>query len=123
MANLEHLYHRGIELFNRQEFFECHDTLEELWLEDHSPDRLFYQGLIQAAVAFYHVTNGKLGAARTMMIKALEKLSRYPDVHREIGVAGLIGALREWKELLDKTISEGGALAECSFPRIEFIGP
>ena len=40
---------KGIDEFNRQLFFECHETLEELWLEERGEDRKFYQGIIQIA--------------------------------------------------------------------------
>ena len=36
---------KGIDEFNEELFFECHETLEEIWLEDHGEDRKFYQGL------------------------------------------------------------------------------
>src|SRR5258706_348843 len=34
---------KGIEEFNQQLFFECHETLEELWLEERGEDRKFYR--------------------------------------------------------------------------------
>ncbi len=56
-------YLKGIELFNAREFFEAHEAWEELWLELPTPDRRFYQGLIQAAAAFLKVeTNSHRGA-------------------------------------------------------------
>jgi len=41
---------RGIEEFNNRYFFECHDTLEDLWMDTVGRDRLFLQGLIQVSV-------------------------------------------------------------------------
>ena len=43
---------RGIEEFNRGLYFECHETLEEIWLEEHGEDRKFYQGIIQVATGY-----------------------------------------------------------------------
>ena len=55
-------YVEGIRLFNEEEFFECHEVLEELWQETLGREKKFYQGLIQAAVALFHFGNENLGA-------------------------------------------------------------
>lgn len=58
-------YLAGILLFNRGDYFEAHDVWEEQWAACDSPERAFYQGLIQAAVALLHFGNGNLrGAAK-----------------------------------------------------------
>lgn len=55
----------GILLFNQGDFFEAHEVWEKLWLDGTGPDRSFYQGLIQAAVALCHYCNGNIrGAAK-----------------------------------------------------------
>ena len=59
-------FHKGIDEFNERLFFECHETLEEIWLEVHGEDRKFYQGLIHAAVSLFHFEEGNLGGARKM---------------------------------------------------------
>ena len=43
---------KGIDEFNQQFFFECHETLEEIWLEEHGEERKFYQGIIQIAAGY-----------------------------------------------------------------------
>ena len=48
------LYLRGIAYFNACEFFEAHETWEELWKDYSGELREFYKGLIQAAVALHH---------------------------------------------------------------------
>jgi uncharacterized protein len=58
-------YLDGIDLFNRGAFFDAHEVWEDLWRDCAAPDRRFYQGLIQAAVALYHFERGnRTGAAR-----------------------------------------------------------
>ena len=49
---------KGIDEFNQQLFFECHETLEEIWLEEHGEDRKFYQGIIQIAAGYYKLQQG-----------------------------------------------------------------
>ena len=37
---------KGVAEFNRGEFFECHESLEELWLAEERPIRSLYQGIL-----------------------------------------------------------------------------
>ncbi len=68
---------RGVDEFNRGLFFECHDTLEEIWNGCRGESRDFLQGLIQVSVAFYHLTNGNLPGAESLIGRALGKFERY----------------------------------------------
>src|SRR3970040_1227213 len=53
-------FRRGLDCFNRREFFVCHEVLEEIWLEETEEEKPFYQGIIQVAAAFHHYLNGNL---------------------------------------------------------------
>jgi len=65
---------RGIEQFNRREFYECHETLEALWMRESGSVRELYQGIIQVGVGFYHLDRGNyVGAVRTMQ-RGLDRL-------------------------------------------------
>src|SRR5947199_10289578 len=48
------LYLDGIHLFNEHEFFEAHETWEDIWHMAYGLKHEFYQGMIQAAVALEH---------------------------------------------------------------------
>ncbi len=63
MSEYPEKYLEGIRLFNEEDFFECHEVLEELWSETLGAEKKFYQGLIQAAVALFHFGNENLGGA------------------------------------------------------------
>lgn len=67
----------AIDLFNRQEFFACHDVLEEVWSETVTEEKTFLQGLIHAAVALFHFTEGNLGGARKMHDSAIRYLTPF----------------------------------------------
>jgi hypothetical protein len=45
----------AIEEFNRGEYWRCHETLEQVWLAERYPLRLFYHVLIKAAVGLLHL--------------------------------------------------------------------
>ena len=97
---------RGIDLFNQREFYECHDTIEEIWLQESSDRQPFLQGLIQAAVAFHHYEHGKWGAARSMLQMAIDKLSPYPEPFDGLEIGHLLTALRSWKAALDAALKQ-----------------
>jgi predicted metal-dependent hydrolase len=69
---------RGIEELNTGYYFECHETLEDVWHGVRGPARDFFQGLIQLAVAFYHLTRGNDEGARRLLDRGLARLSKYP---------------------------------------------
>ena len=73
---------KGIEEFNRGEFYECHEYLEEAWMQEARRVRFLYQGILQVGVGFYHQQNGNWRGATgllrngTQRLKELEKLGR-----------------------------------------------
>jgi predicted metal-dependent hydrolase len=74
--DIRHL-ERGIDEFNRGLFFECHETLEDLWQGIRGRGRSFFQGLIQLAVGFYHLDNGNLKGGASQLDKGLRNLEGY----------------------------------------------
>jgi len=61
------LLRRAVHEFNRGEYFECHETLEDLWnVLDGVPKRAV-QGVLQTAVGFLHAERGnRLGAVKLL---------------------------------------------------------
>jgi len=103
----------GLDLFNREEFFVCHEVLEEIWTPERGPRRLFLQALIHFAVAFYHDGRGNpLGATRQLR-KGLRKIAAYLPVCEEIDTAQLE---RDGQAAL--AVTETGARL-MAYPRIE----
>jgi predicted metal-dependent hydrolase len=71
------LYLQGIAYFNACEFFEAHETWEDLWKSYSGELRLFYKGLIQAAVALHHFGNGNIRGARKVYFTSRNYLEQY----------------------------------------------
>ncbi|MEO1131827.1 MAG: DUF309 domain-containing protein [Cyanobacteria bacterium J06639_1] len=67
----------AIAQFNAREFYACHDTLEALWIEAIEPKRTFYQGILQLAVAHYHLLNGNWRGAVILLGEGLSRLDYY----------------------------------------------
>jgi len=104
-------YERGIVEFNEGRFFECHDTLEELWMDERGERRRFLQGLIQGAVGLFHATGGNFTGANSQLTKALAKLDEYPPHFLGVDVASLRGGLRGALSEIRRRIALGEATA------------
>ncbi|MBD2773113.1 DUF309 domain-containing protein [Iningainema tapete] len=81
---------QGVEQFNAGEFYACHDTLEALWIEATEPEKTFYQGILQIAVALYHLGNGNLRGAAILLGEGRNRLRRYPSIYSGIDVDELL---------------------------------
>ena len=88
------LFQDGIFFFNAGRYFEAHEAWEEVWREARGPLRLFYQGLIQAAVGLHHLGQGNLKGATAQLRKSLSKLDQYPERFCRIDNKKLIADLR-----------------------------
>jgi predicted metal-dependent hydrolase len=86
---------KGIEEFNRQAFFECHETLEELWMGEPRPIRRLYQGILQVGVAFYHLQAGRHRPVVTLLKQGSKYLESYAPACMGVNVTELLrGAAR-----------------------------
>ncbi len=92
-------FERGIDLFNEGLFFECHEAWEEIWKRSDGDVKLFYQGLIQAAVAILHAQRGNLEGARSLYGKASAKLDAIPSEHMGLAIGDLRLELSKFIEI------------------------
>ncbi|MEH2178599.1 DUF309 domain-containing protein [Nostoc sp.] len=81
---------QGVELFNSGQFYACHDTLEALWIEAGEPEKTFYQGILQIAVALYHLENRNWRGAVILLGEGSNRLRRYPSSYGGIDVDELL---------------------------------
>jgi hypothetical protein len=98
---------QGIELFNRGEYFECHEVLELEWKADPAPHRVLYQGMLQAAVTLHHLRRGNWQGATIMLRRALGHLEPFAPAWRGIDVADLLDEMRRWQRQLELAGPDG----------------
>jgi uncharacterized protein len=108
----DELLHKGIQLFNNREFFQCHEVLEEIWRSEREPRRLFLQALIHLAVGFYH-SEGRnpMGTSRQLR-KGLEKLAKYLPACEGIDTSRL------YREALAALEQIEAGVAMSAYPKI-----
>jgi uncharacterized protein len=74
----------GFELFNAGEYFEAHEALELAWRDERGPVRELYRGVLQVAVAYYHILRGNYPGAVKMFVKSRTWLGPFPDQCRGV---------------------------------------
>jgi uncharacterized protein len=98
---------QGIDEFNTKKYYACHDTLEALWMDSIDPDKKFYQGVLQIAVACYHLHNRNWRGAVTLLGEGVGRLPYYQPVYAGIDVAKLIEDSRNLLTILQSIGIEG----------------
>lgn len=96
-------YQRGLELFNRGEFFDAHEVLEDVWRAAPVEEKKFLQGLIQVAVGLHHYSRGNLVGARSLLARAHRNLKTYPARHDGVDLAGLRMHVEQWIKALEES--------------------
>jgi predicted metal-dependent hydrolase len=68
-----------------QDFFECHEVLEDHWKEEGMTGNL-WPGLIQIAVGLYHQRRGNMNGAKRMLTSSIEKLATVKSELTDLGI-------------------------------------
>src|SRR6476469_7640879 len=79
----------GIAEFNAGAYFECHETLEAIWMREPGPIRRLYQGILQVGVGFYHLRNGNYRGALNLLRSAAGYLAEFEPACLGVDVARL----------------------------------
>ncbi len=98
---------QGIHEFNAGEYYACHDTLEALWMDAVDPDKKFYQGVLQIAVACYHLHNRNWRGAVTLLGEGIGRLPYYQPVYAGIDVTQSIKDSRNLLNTLQSIGADG----------------
>ena len=86
---MSELFQKGLDEYDKGDYFEAHEAWEDLWSDYNFPDRKFVQGLIQLSVSFVHLGNGNLTGAKNLLKKCQQKFDDYSGIHRGINLEDL----------------------------------
>lgn len=93
---------RGIDLFNRGEYWHAHEAWEDAWTPDrHGPDRGFYKGLIQIAAGCLHYTRRNRRGTHNKWRSGSDYLRPYLPTHRGVALAPLVATIDTLRAQLD----------------------
>lgn len=106
-------------LFNRQEFYEAHDVLEDLWLPDrHGANGNFYKGLIQLAGAFVHLQKNRLRPSAALFKLARTNLEKYSARHAHLNLTAVLALIADWLQRLEQNDFAVNPLSAQSVPQL-----
>src|ERR1700719_3155324 len=102
-------YRAYFRCWNERRYYEAHDVLEQVWLNNNTTDDDFFKGLIQAAGAFVHLqknfehpTHAKHGRrlrpAVRLFALAEKNLSSFAPRHHALDVSALLVLLRSTRQ-------------------------
>ena len=119
-AEVPELVLKGMEEFNKGEFYECHEYLEEAWMQEPGRVRFLYQGILQVGVGFYHLRNGNWRGATGLLRNGTARLKEFEPETLGIDVARLVRecerCLRELEELGRDRVGE---FDRSGIPKVE----
>jgi len=107
---------RAAALWDARLFFEVHEVLEAVWQRASGDTRQALQGLIQIAVAFYHLAGGNLRGARQLMTDGRSRLAATAAALPVLDGSALLELTAPWQEALAAARPVPGAAAP-RFPR------
>lgn len=81
---------QGVQEFNQAQYYACHDTLEALWITASEPPKSLYQGILQIAVACYHLGNQNWLGAVTLLGEGIRRLQTYEPTYAQLDIAQLV---------------------------------
>jgi predicted metal-dependent hydrolase len=94
----------GMKLFNEGKFFDAHEELEIAWNEEKGEVRELYQGILQMAVTYLHITRGNYDGAVKVYVRSMRRLKDWPPVCRGIEV----GQLKKDAEIVIREVERLG---------------
>jgi hypothetical protein len=99
----------SIRLFNEQRYWECHETMEQIWRKEPiGPEKDVQQGFILAASALVHYQKNENEVCLNMIPRTLQKLNHWHEAkYLSLDVAGLksnLNKIYETREIMPFTI-------------------
>lgn len=109
----------GVLLFNRGDYYACHDVLEAIWMEASTLDKPFYQGILQIAVGLYHLSNHNWQGASILLGEGTNRLRPFESAYRGINVERLVDCGWAWLTALHQSGPERVAEVAAAVPQAQ----
>ena len=121
MMNIMHAKLKdAVTLFNQREYFNCHEILEEVWLEAATEDKHFYEGLIRLATGLHLRFHRRIPqGAINLLTQGLMRLEHYRPTYLGVDVARLYTEIDEHlQDLKASKKPQPGFIERWRTPRI-----
>lgn len=120
-SELEEDFLKGIRQFNERKFFDCHETLEDVWRAYLETDREFIQGIIQVAVAYYHLGRDNPVGFKKLVDRGLPRVKKYDRLYFGLDMENFVAKVEKDYSLLESEVFPDRE--QFLIPIIEIIGP
>jgi 8-oxo-dGTP pyrophosphatase MutT (NUDIX family) len=101
----------GLAQIERGEYFEAHESLEDVWRAAEPAEKDFFQGLVHVAVAWYQAGRGNRVGCERQLEKAVRRLTPYAPEHRGVGVEALLQSVGHAR----RTVANGSLALDPPF--------
>lgn len=109
----------AVSLFNRRYYWETHEVLEHVWMDETGPRKKFYQGLIQAAAALYHVLNANPRGVIKLAEESVAKLTAYQPEYMGIPLEDLCQKMTSYAQEAREIL--GGEKSGFNYDRLPYL--
>jgi predicted metal-dependent hydrolase len=122
MGAMHAKFKEALTLFNRRDYFHCHEILEGIWLEAATEDKHFYEGLIRLATGLHLRFHRRIPqGAINLLTQGLMRLENYRPTYLGIDVARLYMEIDEHlQDLKASKKTQAGFIERWKTPRIYF---
>lgn len=93
---------QAVDQFNSGKYYDCHDTLEPIWMLAPAAEKPFYQGILQISVGLYHLGNTNWRGAVILLGEGINRLYAFEPNHNQIDVSHLIDQALNWLSALQQ---------------------
>ena len=94
----------AVEQFNAGLFWECHETLEDVWRRTPYPFRFFYHAIIKLAVGLYHASRHNRRGAMKKLFDAVRVLRLFQPHYFGLQTDALLKDASAWLEMLESPV-------------------
>lgn len=112
---LDPRYLHAISLFNNKEWYAAHDAFEDLWHDSSGQMRTLLQGIIQIAVAEYHLENNNVRGAILLMSEGRNHLIDYGEAACGFKIKTILATVSNRLSALQR----GHSLDNLSLPSLD----
>ncbi len=85
---------QAVREFNAWRFYDCHETLEDVWREQAPDIADFYQGLIKVATGFHHLLRGNQKGAVSLLSGGIDLLEPFRPACLGVDIGRLVDDAR-----------------------------
>ena len=114
------LLNKALEQFNAGLFWDCHETLEDLWRDTPYPLRHFYQGVIKIAVGFHHADGHNAKGSRNKLGEGLRLLRVFTPSFLGLDTEQLATETKRWLQQVNRRPRPDWANLDCQ-PRPQLL--